>query len=43
MPASSASARKAREILREEDRVRNRAIGEIDLFLAARASGADGA
>lgn len=27
----------AHEILREEDRVRNRAIGEIDLFLAARA------
>jgi lysophospholipase len=27
----------AHEILREEDKVRNRAIGEIDLFLAARA------
>ena len=27
----------AHEILREEDRIRNRAIGEIDLFLAARA------
>lgn len=27
----------AHELLREEDRVRNRAIGEIDLFLAARA------
>jgi lysophospholipase len=27
----------AHEILREVDKVRNRAIGEIDLFLAARA------
>jgi len=27
----------AHEILREGDKVRNRAIGEIDLFLAARA------
>lgn len=30
----------AHEILRESDRVRNRAIGEIDLFLAARAPAA---